>query len=298
MLDLAYLSELFEQHREDFLQQPSSFELRGQRFGHCPEDPALMGVVNLSADSWYRESVSLNAEAAIRRGKRLVADGARIVDIGAESTVLNAERIDPESQQSALLPVIRALSESGVLVSAETYNLQIAKACLEAGAAVLNLTSASNTRDFYDLAAKHEAGVVICYVQGENVREVTDFNLTGDHTAALHDYFESEIASAEEAGVSRIWIDPGLGFYYRNLQDSAERVSYQMETFLNSFRLRKLGWPVCQALPHAFEYFEDDVRCAEPFFAVLAMLGRVDLIRTHEVSRVRGVLRTMAQFAK
>ena len=87
-----------------------------------------------------------------------------------------------------------------------------------------------------------------------------------------------------------MWIDPGLGFYYKNLTDSAVRVRYQVETFLSAFRLRALGWPVCQALPHAFEYFEEEVRSAEPFFGLLALLARTDLLRTHEVAKLRGVV--------
>jgi hypothetical protein len=66
-----------------------------------------------------------------------------------------------------------------------------------------------------------------------------------------------------------------------------------MSVFLNTFRLRKLGWPICHALPHAFEYFGEEVRCAEPFFCVLAALGKTDLFRTHEVPRIRAVLETM-----
>ena len=89
------------------------------------------------------------------------------------------------------------------------------------------------------------------------------------------------------------FIDPGLGFYYPNLKDSSVRIRYQMKTFLNTFRLRKLGWPVCNALPHAFECFGEEVRSAEPFFSVLASLGKTDLIRTHEVPRVAAVLKAM-----
>ena len=72
------------------------------------------------------------------------------------------------------------------------------------------------------------------------------------------------------------------------------RVRHQINIFLNTFRLRAIGWPVCQALPHAFEYFGEEVRCAEPFFAVLAALGKTDLFRTHEVPRTRAVLDTLA----
>jgi dihydropteroate synthase len=65
---------------------------------------------------------------------------------------------------------------------------------------------------------------------------------------------------------------------------------------LSGFRLRTIGFPLCQALPHAFEYFGQEVRCAEPFFAVLAALGKTDLFRTHEVARVRPVLETLQAF--
>jgi len=125
------------------------------------------------------------------------------------------------------------------------------------------------------------------------VREVGDFNLAGDTTAMMYEYFARQIDMATRHGVTRIFIDPGLGFYYRNLRDSAERVRHQMRTFLNTFRLRTLGFPTCQALPHAFEYFGEEVRCAEPFFAVLAALGKTDLLRTHEVRRTRAVLETL-----
>jgi dihydropteroate synthase len=109
----------------------------------------------------------------------------------------------------------------------------------------------------------------------------------------LKEYFQREIDRATAAGVQAIWIDPGLGFYYRNLQDSAERIRYQAETFLHSFRLRSLGWPVCHALPHAFEFFQEEVRSAEALFAVLAILGKTDLLRTHEIPKVRAVVRTL-----
>ncbi len=130
------------------------------------------------------------------------------------------------------------------------------------------------------------------------MREVGSLDLGNDPVDTLYEFFARQIEAATKAGVSRIWIDPGLGFYYRNLQDSGTRIRHQMEVFLNSFRLRKLGWPICQALPHAFECFEEEVRTAEPFFAVLALLGQVNLLRTHEVAKVRGVLRTMGLFTK
>lgn len=294
LLDIEVLSRFLTEHPDVLTAEVPAFDLRGTTFAQWPS-PSLMGVVNLSADSWYRESVVLNVEAAVRRGRRLAVEGADIVDVGAESTILDALRVDADTQVSMLTPVISELSASGVLVSAESYHPSVTEACLRAGAAIVNMTSAADTETFYRLAAEHDAAVIICYLQNaDNVREATDFTLVPDHTAALYEYFARQTELARECGVTRAWIDPGLGFYYKNLQDSGERVRYQIETFINASRLRVLGWPVCQALPHAFEYFEEEVRSAEPFFGMLATLARTDLLRTHEVAKVRGVVQTMS----
>jgi dihydropteroate synthase len=297
MLKLEYLAELLEKNRAAAQARVREFSIGGTPFAFNSR-PALMGVVNLSPDSWYRESVCLTAESAIRRGKVLQAQGADIVDVGAESTLAHTARLDAAAQNSKVLPVIKGLREAGILVSAETYQPAVARACLEAGANVLNLTGTDHTDELFRLAAAHDAAAVICYVQGKNVREVGDFDLSADPITLMHDYFARQVEIGLRNGLEKIIIDPGLGFYYRNLQDSAVRVRHQMTVFLNTFRLRSLGFPVCHALPHAFEYFGDEVRCAEPFFAVLAALGKTDLFRTHEVPRTRAVLETLGGFSQ
>ena len=292
MLNLEQLANLLEKNRAAASARVREFSLGGKKF-RFNSQPAVMGVINLSADSWYRESVCLSAEAAIERGAVLAAQGADIVDIGAESTLANAARAGDALQKSKLLPVIKALRAKKILISVETYSPKVARASLETGANVLNLTGNAASKEIFRMAAAHEAAVIICYVQGKNVREVGDFDFSAGPVEMMRGYFSRQIEIAQKCGVEKILLDPGLGFYYRNLQDSAVRVRHQMNIFLNTFRLRALGFPVCHALPHAFEFFQDEVRCAEPFFAVLAALGKTDLFRTHEVPRVRAVLETM-----
>lgn len=295
MLTLEHLAQLLEAHRDAAAARVKEFAIAGRQLAFNTR-PALMGVVNLSPDSWYRESVCLTAEAAIRRGRVLAAQGADIVDLGAESSLAHAARVDDAGQRSKLLPVVRELAAAGIAVSVETYQPAVTRSCLEAGAAVLNLTGTAGSHEMFHLVAAHDAAVIICYVQGANVREVGDFDFGADPTTLMHDFFARQIEAATRCGVEKIFVDPGLGFYYRNLQDSATRVRHQMRVFLNTFRLRRLGYPVCHALPHAFEYFAEEVRCAEPFFAVLAALGRTDLFRTHEIPRTKAVLDTLAVF--
>jgi dihydropteroate synthase len=292
MLQLENLAALAAAHGSDLNAPVAGFDLGGRRFDDA-SGPQLMGVINLSSDSWYRESVCLSADAAIRRGHILAAQGAAILDVGAESSLAHAQRIDEAAQTSKLIPVVRELAAAGHLVSVETYHPSVTRACLESGARVLNLTGNDRSPEMFRMVADHDAAVILCFVQGGNVRDVGDLNLGTDPVGGLLDSFARQIDLATAQGVRKLWIDPGLGFYYRNLQDSAVRIRHQMTVFLNSFRLRRLGWPVCHALPHAFECFEDEVRSAEPFFAVLAALGKTSLFRTHEVPKTRAVLEAL-----
>lgn len=295
MLSLEHLADLAAANRSAAAARVKSFSIGGQPFDF-QSSPAIMGVINLSADSWYRESVCLSADTAAQRGKVLAAQGARIVDVGAESTLARAARVDDAAQIARLTPVIRALRAAGILVSVETYSPAVTQASLAAGADILNLTGTADADEIFQMAAAHDAAVIICYVAGKNVRDVGDFDLRGDPMPMLREFFARQIETAQRHGAEKIFLDPGLGFYYRNLQDGAARVRHQMNVFLNAFRLRELGYPICNALPHAFEFFGEEVRCAEPFFAVLAALGRTDLFRTHEVPRIKAVLDTLKVF--
>ena len=292
MLNLEQLAELLENHRAAASARVREFSIGGKKFNFNSQ-PAIMGVVNLSADSWYRESVCLSADAAVLRGGVLSAQGADIVDVGAESTLAQAARVSHRLQNAQLIPVIRGLRAKKILVSVETYSPAVARAALEAGANALNLTRGAPSKEIFKMAAAHGAAVILCYVQGRNVRDVRDFDFSADPVGLMRDYFSRQIETAQRGGLEKIFLDPGLGFYYRNLRDGRARVRHQMGVFLNTFRLRTLGFPVCHALPHAFEFFRDEVRCAEPFFAVLAALGKTDLFRTHEVPRVRAVIETL-----
>lgn len=292
MLTLEHISKLVHQHRDALEAEVAEFQL-GDQHPHFPRTPAIMGVINLSPDSWYRESVCMNTNQAIRRARTLMAQGADLIDMGAESTLEHAAVVSSKAQWQQLEPIVESVLADNGVVSLETYDAELAQWALKAGVGVINFTGHAHAERIYELCAEHGAAVIICHVQGADVRNVRDLRFEGDPIDAMSEWFEVEIQRAHAIGVDKILIDPGLGFYYSNLKDGAARVRHQMEMFLNTFRLRKLGWPVCHALPHAFEYFGEEVRTAESFFAVLALLGKTDLIRTHEVSKVKPILDVM-----
>ena len=290
MLDLHKLAALADRYPD--LPSVRNFVLGDQRF-EFERGRYLMGVVNLSPDSWYRESVCLTVDHAVQRGRQLHLSGAAIIDIGAESTLPNAALIDEHDQQSMLRPVVSRLCKAGVPVSVETYHPEVARAVLNDGARVINLTGREGSGEIFQAIAGHDAGAIICFVAGENVREVGDLPDPSEIHDIQIEYFRHQIELATSAGVERIWLDPGLGFYYGNSGDGADRVAYQLQVFLQTFRLRELGWPICHALPHAFHLFREEVRSAETFFAVMAAIGGTSLFRTHEVARVAPVLEAM-----
>src|SRR5450755_3337140 len=116
MLKLENLAELLEQNRAVASARVKEFSIGGRKF-RFNSQPAIMGVVNLSADSWYRESVCLTTDSAVQRGKILNVQGADIIDLGAESTLAHAARANDRVQKSKLIPVIKKLSAEKIMVS-------------------------------------------------------------------------------------------------------------------------------------------------------------------------------------
>ncbi len=289
MITLSALAALAERHRSELDLPVAPLRLR-DRVIDTDLEPVVMGCLNLSRDSTYRDSVATSTASAVRRGRTMAAQGADIVDIGAESTNATSGRVDVATQIEKLVPVVAALAADGVCVSAETYEPEVAAACLEAGASVVNFTGATTQDDVFDLVARHRATLILCSITGSDVREITDVEREDDPVPGLVAHFEDRVARAREHGVERLVIDPGLGFYYGNLTDPSTRIAHQTQVLLQTFRLRSLGLPVCHALPHAFDLFQDQFRQAEPMFTVLARLGGTGVFRTHEVPQVRAVL--------
>jgi dihydropteroate synthase len=292
VLDLAALARLARDHA-DALAHPVAPITIGRTTRDLASDPLIMGVVNLSRDSTYRDSVAVSTASAIRRARIMHAQGAEVIDIGAESSTVRAARVEAAEQAAGLVPVIAGLAEHGVTTSVEANSAEVVADCLAAGARVVNLTGTTDLERIYDLAAEHAAAVILCFVPGATARDIGDIPLGGDPMPQLVDYFGARLDQARSHGVADLIIDPGLGFSYSNLTDPLVRARHQSLVLLNSFRLRVLGVPICQALPHAFDLFEEEFRTAEGFFAVMAALGGVHVYRTHEVARVAATLRAL-----
>ena len=293
MITLAALAELMDEYAESWQAPVEPVVIDGTSgqvvIGDGPV--TLMGCVNLSRDSTYRESVALTPDHAVRNGRIQAAQGASIIDLGAESSDYTKARVSPADQVATLVPIIEQLADEAV-VSVETYHPEVVRACLAAGARVLNMTGREHEEEMLGLAAEHGAAVVMCFGASANVREHSDVP-SDDPVPVLIDHFGPRIERARELGVTGIVVDPGIGFNYGNLDTPLTRSRHQMLMLTQAFRLRPLGVPMCNVPPHSFHLFGDEFRKAEGFFAVFAALGGAHLLRTHEVPHLRVVLEAM-----
>jgi dihydropteroate synthase len=169
--------------------------------------PLVMGVLNVTPDSFSDGGRYLDAAAAIAHGQRLVADGADWVDVGGESTRPGAAPVDEQEELRRIVPVIEALVDAGLPVSVDTRHADVARSAVGAGARLLNDVSAS----LGHVAAELGVAWAAMHAQGEPATMQDDPRYV-DVVAEVRDHLVERAEAALAAGVPEVWIDPGIGF--------------------------------------------------------------------------------------
>ena len=176
--------------------------------------PLIMGVVNVTPDSFSDGGDFAEASAAIGHGRAMLSAGADIVDVGGESTRPGAQPVLPDQEAARVLPVVRALAQAGAVVSIDTRHAAVMGQAVEAGARIINdVTALTGDRDSARIAAKSGAAIVLMHMLGEPQTMQRDPHYA-DVTCDLIDYFEARLAALAELGVdrARVAVDPGIGF--------------------------------------------------------------------------------------
>lgn len=291
VLDLQHVRALLEAHGSVLDVPVESFEVGGMRFDFAHER-YVMGVVNLSPDSRNKSTVCKTPEEALIRGQRLIQEGAHIIDVGAESSRQYNERVSSRAQIERLAPVVERYTQLGILTSIDTYYPDVLEACAEWGARIFNLTGARDVDAVFEIAARYDAALIICYLQGETPGERADYVKYDDMVPVMTDYFAALLERARRFGATKCIIDPGLGFHYANLSDD-QPLGFQLEVLMSTFRFRQLGCPTLNVLPWAPNIFGGLGREAEAFCASIGWLGGTNIIRTHAVQETVQVLRML-----
>lgn len=169
--------------------------------------PLIMGVVNVTPDSFSDGGRFLDHAAAVEHARTIVAEGADWVDVGGESTRPRADPVPVDEELRRVLPVVEALAGEGIAVSIDTRKGEVARAAIGAGARMVNDVSAS----LADVAAAEGVAFVAMHMLGDPAT-MQDDPTYDDVVAHVRDYLLSRAEAARAAGVSDVWIDPGIGF--------------------------------------------------------------------------------------
>ena len=181
----------------------------------CLARPAVMGIVNVTPDSFSDGGRWLDPDAAVGHGLQLAADGADVVDVGGESTRPRAEPVSVEEERGRVVPVIERLAaEAGVPVSVDTTKASVAEAALEAGATIVNDISAGRfDPEILEVVAAADVGYIVVHMLGEPRTMQVDPRYD-DVVREVGDFLVERLDAARAVGVSdgALVADPGIGF--------------------------------------------------------------------------------------
>ena len=243
---------------------------------------SVMGIVNVTPDSFFPASRTLVTDDALTRGRALFDAGCDVVDVGGESTRPGATPVDEAEEIARVVPVVEALARHGV-VSIDTQKAAVARRCVEAGASIVNDVSCT----LIDVAGSLGVGYVAMHRQGDSMTMQLDPHYD-DVLGEVLDHLAAAARRARDAGVSGLWLDPGIGFgktaehnwsLLRRTDDFAELAdSLGARLLVGSSRKRFLGLLGGRELPAAQRL---DASLAT---ATVAMAAGAALVRVHDVA--------------
>ncbi len=254
------------------------------------ERTLIMGIINLSPDSFSGDGLGGDAGAAIAQGKQMVAEGADLLDVGGESTRPGSEPVGEEEELRRVLPVVEGLAaEVEVPLSIDSYKSGVAKAALDAGAHIVNDISGLHFDDAMpQTIAEAGAAAVIMHIQG-TPRDMQKEPKYADVIGEIGDYLEEGIARATAAGLAReqIVLDPGIGF--------GKTLEHNLEILRRLREFRSLGCPLLvgtsrKSMIGAILDLPVEERIEGTAATVaLAIAGGADIVRVHDVKEMSRV---------
>ena len=245
----------------------------------------LMGVVNVTPDSFSDGGLFLDAQAAVAHGRELAELGAVILDIGGESTRPGAEEVSAEEELARVVLVVEELAGSAT-VSIDTSKLAVAEAALDAGASIVNdVTALRRDPEIGSLCAERDAGLILMHMQGDPRTMQVDPSYD-DVVDDVKAFLAERMQVAVDAGVGeeRIWLDPGIGF--------GKTLEHNLELLRRLGELRALGRPlVVGASRKSFIGKIDGSGVGDRLggtiaSSILAGVAGADVLRVHDVAEM------------
>lgn len=247
--------------------------------------PIIMGILNVTPDSFSDGGQYASVDDAVAAGLKMAKEGALIIDVGGESTRPGADPVSVEEELARVEEVVRRLAAEQVCVSIDTRHAEVAKACIAAGASIINDVTGFRDPEMVNVAASCDAGLVVMHMKGDDPRTMQDEPHYDDVVEEVASYLADQAHMLEAAGIDRdrICLDPGPGF--------GKTAKQTIELMRNFQVFARLGYPLMVAVSrksyigyayHIEEPLErDDASAAE---ALMACELGASVIRTHNVA--------------
>jgi dihydropteroate synthase len=267
--------------------------LRCGKFELALDRPLVMGIVNLTPDSFFDGGRHSDPDAAIAHAQRLVGEGADILDLGAESSRPGAETVSAEEELRRLLPVVEGLADFDVPISIDTAKPQVMRATIARGAAMVNDITALASPGALEVVADSDAAVCLMHMQGEP-RTMQKNPVYADVISEVRNFLAARAEVCSTAGIARerIVVDPGFGF--------GKTVEHNCKLLAHLTAIASLGYPVLAGWSRKSSLGRITGRPAEERLpaslaaALLAVQRGAKILRVHDVAATRDVLAVLA----
>lgn len=251
--------------------------------------PLIVGIVNVTPDSFSDGGRFVSTQAAIEHGLRLVQEGADLLDIGGESTRPGADPVAVEEEKHRVVPVIEALAQAGHVVSIDTRKPEVMRAALDAGAVMVNDVMALRAPGALQAVTASQAAVCLMHMQGEP-QTMQHTPIYQNVVQEVKNFLDARVTACLEAGISqtRIVIDPGFGF--------GKTLAHNLALLKNLARLTVGEVPVMVGMSRKSMLGAISGRATdEREFAgvaahLLAVMHGAQLLRVHDVAAMRDAL--------
>ena len=257
--------------------------------------PAVMGILNVTPDSFSDGGLHLEVAKAVDRVGQMLEEGAQFIDVGGESTRPGSDPVSAEEELRRILPVIEALPSDECVISVDTTKAAVAQAALEAGAHIVNDVSGGTDSTLFDLAERHQAGYVLMHAQG-SPKTMQDAPAYDDVVSEVLAFFDEQAKRLAERNLPKVWIDPGIGF--------GKTLEHNLALMQNLGDLRDDRWGI---LLGASRKSWIDHLCGAPnpehrlggslTAAIEAVRQGTEIIRAHDVRETVQALEVMEQFS-
>ena len=245
--------------------------------------PKVMGILNVTPDSFFSGSRVQEVDAAITRASSMISEGASIIDIGGVSTRPGAEEVSTSDEKKRVLPIIKALHEEHpeVIISIDTYNSKVAIAAVEAGASIINDVSAGRIDEqMYDAVGELNVPYILMHMQGlpRTMQTSPNYNNVG---LEVLDFFIAEIDKLRKRHIPDIILDPGFGF--------GKTVAHNYELLNSIHAFRFLRCPVMTGLSRKSMIYKplgitaDEALNGTTALHMKALIEGSKLLRVHDV---------------